>query len=65
MGVMYILDEPTIGLHQRDNERLINTLRHLRDLGNTLIVVEHDEETILSSDHVIDMGAGAGERAAG
>lgn len=62
MGVMYILDEPTIGLHQRDNERLINTLKHLRDLGNTLIVVEHDEETILSADHVIDMGPGAGEQ---
>jgi excinuclease ABC subunit A len=62
MGVMYILDEPTIGLHQRDNERLINTLKHLRDLGNTLIVVEHDEETILSSDYVIDMGPGAGEQ---
>ena len=62
MGVMYILDEPTIGLHQRDNERLINTLKHLRDLGNTLIVVEHDEETILGSDYVIDMGPGAGEQ---
>ncbi len=62
MGVMYILDEPTIGLHQRDNERLINTLKHLRDLGNTLIVVEHDEETILCSDYVIDMGPGAGEQ---
>ena len=61
MGVMYILDEPTIGLHQRDNDRLINTLKHLRDLGNTLIVVEHDEDTILSSDYVIDMGPGAGE----
>ena len=62
MGVMYILDEPTIGLHQRDNERLINTLKHLRDLGNTLIVVEHDKETILSSDYVIDMGPGAWEQ---
>ncbi|HVN72063.1 MAG TPA: excinuclease ABC subunit UvrA [Desulfomonilia bacterium] len=62
MGVMYILDEPTIGLHQRDNERLITTLKHLRDLGNTLIVVEHDEETILDSDYVIDMGPGAGEQ---
>ena len=62
MGVMYILDEPTIGLHQRDNERLIATLKHLRDLGNTLIVVEHDEDTIMSSDHVIDMGPGAGEQ---
>jgi excinuclease ABC subunit A len=62
MGVMYILDEPTIGLHQRDNVRLINTLKHLRDLGNTLIVVEHDENTILKSDYVIDMGPGAGEQ---
>jgi excinuclease ABC subunit A len=62
MGVMYILDEPTIGLHQRDNERLIDTLRHLRDLGNTLIVVEHDEDTIMSSDHVVDMGPGAGDQ---
>ncbi len=61
MGVMYILDEPTIGLHQRDNERLINTLKHLRDIGNTLIVVEHDENTIRDADHVIDMGPGAGE----
>ena len=62
MGVMYILDEPTIGLHQRDNDRLINTLVHLRNLGNTLIVVEHDEETIRAADHVIDMGPGAGEQ---
>jgi len=62
MGVMYILDEPTIGLHQRDNDRLINTLLHLRDLGNTLIVVEHDEDTIRASDYVIDMGPGAGEK---
>ena len=62
MGVMYILDEPTIGLHQRDNDRLINTLIHLRDLGNTLIVVEHDEDTIRASDYVIDMGPGAGEK---
>ena len=61
MGVMYILDEPTIGLHQRDNMRLINTLKHLRDIGNTLIVVEHDDNTIMDSDHVIDMGPGAGE----
>ena len=60
-GVMYILDEPSIGLHQRDNERLIHTLKHLRDLGNTVIVVEHDEETMLEADHVIDMGPGAGE----
>jgi len=62
MGVMYILDEPTIGLHQRDNTRLINTLKQLRDLGNTLIVVEHDEDTIRQADHVIDMGPGAGEQ---
>ncbi len=60
VGVMYILDEPSIGLHQRDNERLLNTLFHLRDLGNTVIVVEHDEEAIRSADHVIDMGPGAG-----
>ncbi len=61
-GVLYILDEPSIGLHQRDNLRLLNTLRNLRDLGNTLIVVEHDEETIRSADYVIDIGPGAGER---
>lgn len=60
MGVLYILDEPSIGLHQRDNERLIETLKHLRDLGNTLIVVEHDEDTIRAADHVIDIGPGAG-----
>ncbi|MFO8057809.1 MAG: excinuclease ABC subunit UvrA [bacterium] len=60
MGVLYILDEPTIGLHQRDNQRLINTLLRLRDLGNTVIVVEHDENTILSADNVVDMGPGAG-----
>ncbi len=60
MGVIYILDEPSIGLHQRDNKKLIDTLHNLRDLGNTLIVVEHDEETIRSADHVIDMGPGAG-----
>jgi len=60
VGVMYILDEPSIGLHQRDNRRLLNTLVHLRDLGNTVIVVEHDEEAIMSSDHVIDLGPGAG-----
>ncbi len=59
-GVLYILDEPSIGLHQRDNQRLIDTLHRLRDLGNTVIVVEHDEETILNSDYVIDMGPGAG-----
>jgi len=57
---MYILDEPSIGLHQRDNERLFNTLIHLRDLGNTVIVVEHDEDTIRNADHVIDVGPGAG-----
>ncbi len=61
MGVLYILDEPSIGLHQRDNERLIATLERLRDLGNTVIVVEHDEDTIRSADYVIDMGPGAGE----
>jgi excinuclease ABC subunit A len=60
-GVLYILDEPTIGLHQRDNARLIRTLKHLRDLGNTVIVVEHDEETIIESDMVIDLGPGAGQ----
>ena len=62
MGVLYILDEPSIGLHQRDNERLIATLEHLRDLGNTVVVVEHDEDTIRSADFVVDMGPGAGER---
>ena len=61
VGVLYILDEPSIGLHQRDNERLIETLKRLKDIGNTLIVVEHDEETILSADYVIDIGPGAGE----
>lgn len=61
VGVLYILDEPSIGLHQRDNKRLINTLKRLRDIGNTLIVVEHDEETIISADHVLDIGPGAGE----
>ena len=60
MGVLYVLDEPSIGLHQRDNDRLIKTLVKLRDLGNTVIVVEHDEKMILSSDHVIDIGLGAG-----
>ncbi len=59
-GVLYVLDEPSIGLHQRDNERLIATLRHLRDIGNSVIVVEHDEDAILQADHVIDMGLGAG-----
>jgi excinuclease ABC subunit A len=60
-GVMYVLDEPSIGLHQRDNERLIETLKRLRDLGNSVIVVEHDEEAIRAADHVVDMGPGAGE----
>ncbi|MBC7468583.1 MAG: excinuclease ABC subunit UvrA, partial [Ramlibacter sp.] len=59
-GVMYVLDEPSIGLHQRDNDRLIATLRHLRDIGNSVIVVEHDEDMIRAADHVIDMGPGAG-----
>ena len=62
MGVLYILDEPSIGLHQRDNERLIATLERLRDMGNTVVVVEHDEDTIRSADFVVDMGPGAGER---
>lgn len=60
MGVLYILDEPSIGLHQRDNDKLIATLKHLRDLGNTLIVVEHDEDTMYAADHIIDIGPGAG-----
>ncbi len=60
MGVLYILDEPSIGLHQRDNARLLKTLKNLRDLGNTLIVVEHDEETMLESDYIVDVGPGAG-----
>jgi excinuclease ABC subunit A len=59
-GVMYVLDEPSIGLHQRDNDRLIDTLKHLRDLGNTVLVVEHDEDMIRAADHVVDMGPGAG-----
>jgi len=61
VGVLYVLDEPSIGLHQRDNRRLINTLIRMRDLGNTVIVVEHDEETIAEADHVVDIGPGAGE----
>ncbi|MCC6188749.1 MAG: excinuclease ABC subunit UvrA [Anaerolineales bacterium] len=61
MGVLYVLDEPSIGLHQRDNARLIRTLQNMRDLGNTLLVVEHDDETILSADWVVDLGPGAGE----
>lgn len=60
VGVMYVLDEPSIGLHQRDNERLLNTLIHLRNLGNTVIVVEHDEDAILAADHIVDIGPGAG-----
>lgn len=60
MGVLYILDEPSIGLHQRDNEKLIETLKHLRDLGNTLIVVEHDEDTMFHADYIVDIGPGAG-----
>jgi excinuclease ABC subunit A len=59
-GVLYVLDEPSIGLHQRDNDRLLETLKHLRDLGNTVIVVEHDEDAILTADHVVDIGPGAG-----
>ena len=61
-GVLYVLDEPSIGLHQRDNQKLIDTLKHLRDLGNTVIVVEHDEDTIRAADYVVDLGPGAGER---
>ena len=60
-GVLYILDEPSIGLHQRDNRRLLQTLKDLRDLGNTVIVVEHDEETIREADWVVDIGPGAGK----
>ena len=61
-GVLYVLDEPSIGLHQRDNDRLIETLRALRDLGNSVIVVEHDEDTIRAADHILDLGPGAGPR---
>ncbi len=61
VGVLYILDEPSIGLHQRDNNRLIDTLKHLRDIGNTLIVVEHDEDTMMAADQIVDIGPGAGE----
>ncbi len=61
VGVAYILDEPSIGLHQRDNDKLLGTLKHLRDLGNTLVVVEHDEDTMLAADHIVDIGPGAGE----
>ena len=60
-GVMYVLDEPSIGLHQRDNDRLLATLKHLRDLGNSVIVVEHDQDAISAADYVVDMGPGAGE----
>src|SRR5205809_5625566 len=62
VGVLYILDEPSIGLHQRDNGRLLGTLKRLRDLGNSVLVVEHDEETIRAADHIIDLGPGAGPR---
>ena len=62
VGVLYILDEPTIGLHQRDNQKLLDTLFHLRDIGNTLVIVEHDEQTIKSADYIVDLGPGAGER---
>jgi excinuclease ABC subunit A len=62
VGVLYVLDEPSIGLHQRDNHRLLKTLKELRDLGNTVLVVEHDERTILEADHIVDLGPGAGER---
>ena len=61
VGVAYILDEPSIGLHQRDNDKLLATLKHLRDLGNTLIVVEHDEDTMREADCIVDIGPGAGE----
>ncbi len=61
MGVLYVLDEPSIGLHPRDNTRLLRTLMGLRDLGNTVLVVEHDNETILSADWILDLGPGAGE----
>ena len=62
VGVLYILDEPSIGLHQRDNDRLLRTLEELRDLGNTVVVVEHDLETMLAANHIIDFGPGAGVR---
>ena len=62
MGVLYILDEPSIGLHQRDNDKLLATLKKLRDLGNTLIVVEHDEDTMREADFIVDVGPGAGSR---
>ena len=59
-GVLYILDEPSIGLHQKDNEKLLATLKKLRDLGNTLLVVEHDHDTMYTADHIVDIGPGAG-----
>ena len=61
VGVLYILDEPSIGLHQRDNDKLIATMKQLRDIGNTLVVVEHDEDTIKEADYIVDIGPGAGE----
>ncbi|HBM81885.1 MAG TPA: excinuclease ABC subunit UvrA, partial [Clostridiaceae bacterium] len=61
VGVLYILDEPSIGLHQKDNEKLLRSLRHLTDIGNTLIVVEHDEETMYAADYIVDVGPGAGD----
>ena len=61
VGVAYILDEPSIGLHQRDNDKLLSTLLHLRDLGNTVLVVEHDEDTMRAADYIVDIGPGAGE----
>ena len=61
MGVLYILDEPSIGLHQRDNDKLIQTLKNLRDVGNTVIVVEHDEDTMREADFIVDIGPRAGE----
>ena len=64
-GVMYVLDEPSIGLHQRDNDRLLETLRRLRDMGNTVIVVEHDEDAIRMADYVVDMGPAPASTAAG
>ena len=62
-GVLYVLDEPSIGLHQRDNDKLIATMKRLRDLGNTLIVVEHDEDTMRQADYIVDVGPGAGATA--
>ena len=62
MGVMYVLDEPSIGLHQRDNDRLLQTLIRLRDLGNTVLVVEHDEDAIRAADHIIDIGPEGGDK---